>query len=138
MQSSESWWRKPAESGGGGETMAPAGAEISGSFEDDLDSKSLGEVIDKALGDFDARLARLREQFEQKRAEVADLEVEIAELEKDQAKAFKELLSSNRHIKRMLAPKPKRKPPTKRKKTSKPEPDASVPQPDDTDNEQLL
>jgi chromosome segregation ATPase len=132
MESSESWWRKPAESGVGAETAAQAGPEISGTVEDDLESQSLGEMIDQALGDFDTKLARMREQVEEKRAEVADLELEIAQLEKEQAKAFKELLSSNKHIKRMLAPKPKRKPPSRRKKTAEP---ASEP---DMDGEPLL
>ncbi|MHC4220338.1 MAG: hypothetical protein ACYSU7_17990 [Planctomycetota bacterium] len=137
MESKENWWRKPAESAVGAEPAPQAGPEISGSFEDDLesDATSLGEVIDKALGDYDSRLAKLREQVEDRRAEVADLEQEIINLEKEQAKAFKDLLSSNKHIKRMLAPKPKRKTAPKRKKVSK-TPD--VHQPEDMDGEPLL
>jgi flagellar motility protein MotE (MotC chaperone) len=138
MESSESWWRKPAQGGAAPESAAPAKAEISGSFEDELDAKSLGEVIDQALGDFDAKLARLREQVEQKRADVTDLEEEIGNLEKEQAKAFKDLLSSNKHIKRMLAPKPKRKAPSRRKKTSEPQTQTPDARPEDMDDEQLL
>jgi hypothetical protein len=146
MESKDSWWKKPAESAGAAQTApqaaprtAPqAGPEISGTFEDDVESTSLGEVIDRALGDFDSKLSRLKEQVEQKRAEAADMEVEIADLEKDQAKAFKDLLSSNKHIKRMLAPKPKRKTPAKRKKASKSPDETPSPLGQDTDTEPLL
>ena len=141
MESKDSWWKKPAESAGAAQTApqtAPqAGPEISGTFEDDVESKSLGEVIDQALGDFDSKLARLKEQVQQKRAEAADMEVEIADLEKEQAKAFKDLLSSNKHIKRMLAPKPKRKTPAKRKKTSKSPEETPSPLGEDMDSEPL-
>ncbi len=138
MESSENWWRKPAGVAAEGETASRAGAEISGSFEDDLESKSLGEVIDQALGDFDTKLAQLREQVGQKQAEVADLEEAIGSLEKEQAKAFKDLLSSNKHIKRMLVPKPKRKSSSKRKKISKSHAETPSPLGQDTDNEPLL
>ena len=97
-----------------------AEAEISGTLDEDLDSsRSLGEVIDQALGNFDAKLAQLREQVEERRAEVSDMEQEIVNLEKEQARAFKDLLSSNKHIKKMLAPKTKRKTSSRRKKTTK-------------------
>lgn len=138
MESSESWWRKPAGVAAEGETASRAGAEISGSFEDDLESKSLGEVIDQALGDFDTKLAQLREQVGQKQAEVADLEEAIGNLEKEQAKAFKELLGSNKHIKRMLAPKPKRRAPSRRKKTPPPQAETPAARSEDADDEQLL
>jgi flagellar motility protein MotE (MotC chaperone) len=138
MESSESWWRKPAGVADEGETASRAGAEISGSFEDDLESKSLGEVIDQALGDFDTKLAQLREQVGQKQAEVADLEEAIGNLEKEQAKAFKDLLGSNKHIKRMLAPKPKRRAPSRRKKTPPPQAETPAARSEDADDEQLL
>ncbi|MHC4776107.1 MAG: hypothetical protein ACYTBR_12705 [Planctomycetota bacterium] len=138
MESSESWWRKPAGVAAEGETASRAKAEISGSFEDDLDSKSLGEMVDQALGDFDAKLAQLREQVEEKRAEMADLEETIGNLEKEQAKAFKDLLSSNKHIKRMLAPKPKRRAPSRRKKAPQPQAETPDARPEDADDEQLL
>ena len=146
MESKDNWWRKPAQSAAAAPSApqtAPqakpeAGPEISGTFEDDVESKSLGEVIDRALGDFDSKLARLKEQVQQKRAEAADMEVEISDLEKEQAKAFKDLLSSNKHIKRMLTPKPKRKTPGKRKKTSKSPEETPSPLGQDVDSEPLL
>ncbi|MHC4080433.1 MAG: hypothetical protein ACYS15_00800 [Planctomycetota bacterium] len=138
MDSKENWWRKPADSAAAAETAPQAGPEISGTFEDDVESKSLGEVIDQALGDFDSKLAQLKEQLEQRRAEVTDLEVEIADLEKDQAKAFKDLLSSNKHIKRILAPKSKRKSSSKRKKVSKRQAETPRPLGEDADSEPLL
>jgi chromosome segregation ATPase len=95
-------------------------------------------MVDQALGDFDAKLAQLREQVEEKRAEMADLEEAIGNLEKEQAKAFKDLLSSNKHIKRMLAPKPKRKAPSRRKKAPQPQAETPDARPEDADDEQLL
>jgi predicted lipid-binding transport protein (Tim44 family) len=118
MASSRKAMAEP-ESAAEPEARPRAGAEISGTLEEDLDgSRSLGEVIDQALGDYDAKLAQLREQVEERRAELAEMEQEVVDLEKEQAKAFKDLLSSNKHIKKMLAPKPKRKPSSRRKKTS--------------------
>lgn len=64
--------------------------------------ESLGEQIDDAIGEFDRRLNDLREALENKKAEIADIEHEIDTIEKDQAKAFKDLLSGNPAIKRML------------------------------------
>ena len=88
--------------------------------EPDVAGNSLGEAIDQAIGDFDARLARMRELLEEKRSEIRELEVEIAEAEKNQARAFKDLLSHNPHIRRMLHSKPRRKPSMPRPRTSGP------------------
>ena len=63
---------------------------------------SLGEQIDTALGEFDAKLEQLRDTLDDKKAEIEELEEEIARTEKEQAKAFKHLLSKNTQIKKML------------------------------------
>lgn len=70
--------------------------------EQDGRQDGLGNQITNALGDFDAKLTQLHEDLESKRSELADLEDLIAETEKAQAKAFKELLSKNPQIKKML------------------------------------
>ncbi len=62
----------------------------------------IGSQINNALGDFDAKLTRLNEELESKRSDLADLEDLIAVTEKAQAKAFKDLLSKNPQIKKML------------------------------------
>ena len=60
------------------------------------------------MGDFDTKLAQLNEELESKRSELADLEDLIAVTEKSQAKAFKDLLSKNPQIKKMLGQQKKR------------------------------
>ncbi len=96
---------------------------------------SLGDQIDSAIGDFDAKLTRFHEELEQKRSELTDLEALIEETEKLQAKAFKDLLSKNKLIKKMLAPgkssKPKKSTP-RRRKTKPDEPTSSDPGPSET------
>ena len=62
----------------------------------------IGNQINNALGDFDVKLTRLNEELESKRSELADLEDLITLTEKAQAKAFKDLLSKNPQIKKML------------------------------------
>ncbi len=96
----------------------------------DADSAaSLGLQIDQAIGEYDTRLAKLRETLQERRSEVRELEVEIAEMEKEQAKAFKDLLASNPQIRRLFQPKPKRKPAARHKKaTTTQEPDEPAPQ----------
>ena len=66
------------------------------------ESDGIGSQINNALGDFDAKLTRLNEELESKRSELADLADLIAATEKAQAKAFKDLLSKNPQIKKML------------------------------------
>ena len=68
----------------------------------------IGNQINNALGDFDAKLTRLNEELESKRSELADLEDLITVTEKAQAKAFKDLLSKNPQIKKMLGTQKKR------------------------------
>lgn len=117
MSTSEAWWRKsdPAAADPPIEPVTDADAD---GAETDVDGKSIGEVIDDAIGDFDARLARLKDQLQEKRAEVVDLEREIKEAEKKQAKAFKEMLSANPMIRRMLKPRNKTKSTGRRKRTT--------------------
>jgi septal ring factor EnvC (AmiA/AmiB activator) len=86
--------------------------------DDDLDAESIGEQIDRAIGDFEAKLARLKEELKQKRSEVKQVERDIARVEKDQAKAFKDLLGANPRIKKMLGRKSRSKPTSRRKKTT--------------------
>ncbi len=86
---------------------------------------SLGEQIDRAIGDLDTKLTRLHQEFELKRTELSDLEELIETTEKQQAKAFKELLSSNPQIKKLLAGNTKRKSSGRRRKTTKAEPEPS-------------
>ncbi len=128
MTTSEAWWRRPENTAAGPQRQteppapkapAPAARQTGGA----LDDKSIGEVIDKAIGEIDARLAKLRDQVQEKRAEITDLEHEIKELEKDQVKAFKEMLSTNPMIRRMLAPKNKSRPRSRRKAADKPDED---------------
>ncbi len=88
-------------------------------IDDARQGDSLGDQIDHAIGDFDAKLTRFHEELDQKRSDVSDLEALIEETEKLQAKAFKDLLSKNKQIKKMLAPgktsKPKKSTPPRRK-----------------------
>lgn len=129
MTTNEAWWRRPETSAAvppqrqadppAAKASVPAARQ--GGGDGDLDDRSIGEVIDKAIGEIDARLAKLRDQVQEKRAEITDLEHEIKELEKNQAKAFKEMLSSNPMIRRMLAPKNKSRPRTRRKRADKPD-----------------
>src|SRR5262245_3846236 len=46
-------------------------------------SASLGDQINLAIGDYDTRLAKLRETLQERKSEVRELEVEIADLEKE-------------------------------------------------------
>ena len=68
----------------------------------------IGNQINNALGDFDSKLTQLNDELESKRSELADLEDLIATTEKAQAKAFKDLLSKNPQIKKMLGQQKKR------------------------------
>ena len=89
------------------------------------EADSLGEQIDQAIGDLDTKLSRLHQELDLKRNELSDLEVLIEATEKRQAKAFKELLSSNPQIKKLLAGKPKRKSSGRRRKTTSTPPETS-------------
>ena len=89
------------------------------------EADSLGEQIDQAIGDLDTKLTRLHQELDLKRNELSDLEVLIEATEKQQAKAFKELLSSNPQIKKLLAGKPKRKSSGRRRKTTRTAPETS-------------
>ncbi|MCH7799017.1 MAG: hypothetical protein IID28_11330, partial [Planctomycetes bacterium] len=98
--------------------------------DDATQGDSLGDQINSAIGDFDAKLTRFHEELQQKRSELSDLESLIEETETLQAKAFKELLSKNKQIRKMLAPartsKPKKT--TRRPRKAKPaEPKPSDP-----------
>ncbi len=86
----------------------------------------IGSQINNALGDFDAKLTRLNEELESKRSDLADLEDLIAVTEKAQAKAFKELLSKNPQIKKMLGQQ-KRKAARRRKPKADPQPADNTP-----------
>jgi hypothetical protein len=110
--------------------QAPLSGSSRGEPTGDAESAaSLGLQIDQAIGEHDARLAKLRETLQERRSEVRELEVEIADLEKEQAKAFKDLLASNPQIRRLFQPKPKRKPASRHKKaTTTQEPDGPAAQ----------
>jgi flagellar motility protein MotE (MotC chaperone) len=106
---SNSWWAKQPETDPAhAEDTEPAPGAPPQSTprkrtpQPSLSSESLGEQIDEAIGEFDRRLMSLREALENKKAEIADIEHEIDTIEKEQAKAFKDLLSGNPAIKRML------------------------------------
>ncbi len=90
-----------------------------------VEQDSLGEQIDQAIGELDTKLTRLHQELDLKRTELADLEALIEVTEKRQAKAFKELLSNNPQIKKLLSGKPKRKSSGRRRKTTRPEQQAS-------------
>ncbi len=90
-----------------------------------VEPDSLGEQIDQAIGELDAKLTRLHQELDLKRTELSDLESLIEATEKRQAKAFKELLSSNPQIKKMLTGNTKRKSSGRRRKTTKAEPEPS-------------
>ena len=87
----------------------------------------IGNQINNALGDFDAKLTRLNEELESKRSELADLADLIAATEKAQAKAFKDLLSKNPQIKKMLG--------AQKKKTTRRRKPKAAPQPTDQTDE---
>jgi len=87
------------------------------------ESEGIGSQINNALGDFDAKLTRLNEDLESKRSDLADLEDLITLTEKAQAKAFKDLLSKNPQIKKMLG--------TQKKKTTRRRKPKAAPQPTD-------
>ncbi len=90
-----------------------------------VEQDSLGEQIDQAIGELDTKLTRLHQELDLKRTELADLEALIEITEKRQAKAFKELLSNNPQIKKLLSGKPKRKSSGRRRKTTRLDPEAS-------------
>ena len=81
----------------------------------------IGSQINNALGDFDAKLTQLNENRETKRSELTDLEDMIAVTEKAQAKAFKDLLSKNPQIKKMLGTQKKKKTTRRRKPKAAPQ-----------------
>jgi chromosome segregation ATPase len=103
METSQSWWRNPADAATGRPAgdQTESGSDASGSSGGD--DESLGERVDKAIGDFSDRIMNLKEQLEEKQEEIKELEATIDDLEKQQAQAFKELLSSNKHIKKIMA-----------------------------------
>ncbi len=70
--------------------------------EDAADTASIGETINRAIGEYDARIARLKDELEEKKQEIKTIERDIARIEKEQAKAFKDLLGANPQIKKML------------------------------------
>ncbi len=84
----------------------------------DDDGRSVGEAIDEAIGSFERSLADMKDQANDKRVELADLERDIKRLEKEQAKSLKQMLGSNPALRKMLNPKPKRKSPSRAKKTT--------------------
>ncbi len=88
--------------------------------------EGIGNQINNALGDFDTKLTQLNEELESKRSELADLEDLIAVTEKSQAKAFKDLLSKNPQIKKMLGQQKKKTTRRKPKADSKPTTDDST------------
>ncbi len=71
---------------------------------------NIGDQVNQALGEFEARLDRLKEQLDGKLSESKELEAEIVRVEKEQAKAFKQLLKANPEIRKILAPKAKSRP----------------------------
>ncbi len=68
---------------------------------------SLGERIDRALGEFERTLGSLKDQLQERRAQVERIESEIAAVEKQQARAFKDLVSGNSQIRKLLNPRGK-------------------------------
>ncbi len=68
----------------------------------------------------------MKDQVNDKRIELADLEGDIKRLEKEQAKALKQMLGSNPAIRKMLNPKPKRKSPRRRRKTTQTKTDSGA------------
>lgn len=136
MQSGEAWWKKSADGATGSPVASQAGVEArreapSRDVDDESDLGSIGAVIDRAIGEFDAKIIRLKEELEDKRSEIKELESEIGLVEKDQAKAFKDLLGSNPQIKKLLNPKTKSKTMGRRKKVA-------PKRRDEPDNESLL
>ncbi len=92
----------------------------------DDDGRSVGEAIDEAIGSFERSLAEMKDQANDKRVELADLERDIKRLEKDQAKSLKQMLGSNPAIRKMLNPKLKRKSPRRRGKTAQTKTDSGA------------
>ena len=134
MDTSQGWWKNPADMVAGRAAGEQAGPESTPAPDADLAGDSLGGQIDRALGDFGERIMSLKEQLQERHTEIKELEVMIADLEKEQAKAFKGLLSSNPHIKQLLG-QAKSKPKTsRRKKTPKSPPEPTG----DVDSESLL
>ncbi len=132
MDTSQGWWKNPADMAAGRVAGEQAGPEGSPAPDADFAGDSLGGQIDRALGDFGERIMSLKEQLQERHTEIKELEVMIADLEKEQAKAFKGLLSSNPHIKQLLGQsKPKT---SRRKKTTKSPPEPTG----DVDSESLL
>ncbi len=127
MQSNEAWWSKSADPSMGTADPSmnaadplmstPEPAETPRVDDPAFDGESIGEQIDRAIGSFDARLARLREELDDNRVRTKSLQKEIGEIERDQAKAMKELLNTNPRIREMLGPKAKAA--KGRKKTTK-------------------
>ncbi len=113
MSTSQSWWKSQSDAAPqpqrAPEPAPAAGPEITPEpdpvFDDreSIDDHSIGEQIDRAIGDFDAKIVRLKEQHQLKQTEVRELEIQITDLEKEQAKAFKSVLGDNPQIKKLLA-----------------------------------
>lgn len=66
------------------------------------DTASIGDTINRAIGEYDARIARLKDELDEKKREIKTIERDIARIEKEQAKAFKDLLGANPQIKKIL------------------------------------
>ena len=75
---------------------------------------NIGDQVNQALGEFEARLDRLKEQLEGKLSESKEIEAEIVRVEKEQAKAFKNLLKANPEIRKILGAKAKGRPKRRR------------------------
>ena len=119
MESKESWWSKSVEPLAGTQTQPAVGAPQP-TEDPAFDGESIGEQIDRAIGEFDAKLASLREELDDNRVRAKDIAKEIGDVEKDQAMAMKELLNTNPRIREMLGAKAKVKVVGKRrKKTTK-------------------
>ncbi len=85
-------------------------------------------MIDEAIGNFERTLAEMKDQANEKRIELADLERDIKRLEKEQAKSLKQMLGSNPALRKMLnpKPKPKRKSPRRSPQTTQTKPDSGA------------
>ena len=99
------WWSKQTEGAPPAQDPEPAAAaplqpQSRSQATDDI--HSIGEQIDSALGEFENRLAQLRDVLDDKKHEITEIEAQIEAVEKDQAKAFKSLLSDNPAIKKIL------------------------------------
>ena len=123
MSTSQSWWKSQSDAAPEPRSAPEPGPEITPEPDpvfDDHDGidESIGEQIDRAIGNFDAQIVRLKEQHQLKKTEVRELEIQITDLEKEQAKAFKSVLGDNPQIKKLLAGKSssRRKPSSRPKK----------------------